>query len=353
MDERVGARRGTKRATGFNSQDLAARFDAVRRRLPEVEQADTLDRIRSIWQLKRERRALILAHNYMTPDIYHGVADFTGDSLALAQRAAATDAEVIVVAGVAFMAETAKLLNPTKTVLLPEPQAGCSLADSIRPEDIVRLRERYPGVPVISYVNTTAAVKAASDVCCTSANACRVVAASGVGQAILLPDQNLARYVEAQTGVAIISWPGVCEVHDRFRSTDVSAWREQDPSLRILAHPECRPSVLAMADFVGSTADMIGYLESEHPQRVLLLTEESMTDNLAVQFPTVEFVRPCAACRHMKQVTLEKIEQSLRTLEPRVEIQPQTALRARQALERMLAPRRLVGQLEAVAVGKP
>jgi quinolinate synthase len=288
---------------------------------------------------------VVLAHNYQTPEIYHGVADFTGDSLALAQFGAATDAEVIVLAGVHFMAETAKILSPEKTVLIPDLRAGCSLAASITAEDIRLLRQRYPGVPVVSYVNTSAAVKAESDVCCTSANAVAVVESLGVPRVIFLPDEYLGRYVAEQTAVEVILWRGHCEVHERFTAEQLRDFRAGHPDIHILAHPECPPEVLAEADFVGSTAAMIRHVGDRRPRRVVMVTECSMSDNVAVEFPDVEFVRPCALCPHMKRITLPKILHALEHLEHRVEVEPETAARARQALARMLA----VGRREAAA----
>ncbi len=301
-----------------------------------IEDQPGLERQAAIQQLKRERRAVILAHNYMTPDIYHGVADFRGDSLALARQAMASDAEVIVVAGVLFMAETAKLLNPDRMVLTPDRRAGCYLADAITPEDIAALRARHPGVPVVCYVNTTAAVKAACDVCCTSANAIAVVQALGVERVIMVPDRNLASYVAQQCDVEVIPWPGTCQVHDRFRPAELAALRRADPQVRVVAHPECRPEVLATADFVGSTAAMADYVARERPRSAILATERSMTDNLALEYPEVGFIRPQYVCHHMKRITLAKIEHSLRYLESPVEIDPAVSQGARRALERML-----------------
>ncbi len=302
------------------------------------------ERMAAIRERKRARQAVILAHNYMTPDIYHGVADFTGDSLALARQAMATDAEVILVAGVVFMAETAKLLNPNRIVLTPDRRAGCSLAESITPADIAMLRARYPGVPVVCYVNTSAAVKAASDVCCTSANAPAVVRGLGAERVILVPDRNLAAYVAAQCDVEIIPWPGVCHVHDRFRSSDFPSLRQATPDLRIIAHPECRPDVLATADFVGSTAAMAAYVSRERPAAAMLVTERSMTDNLAIELPDLAFVRPPYVCPGMQRITLAKLERSLRTLRWQVEIEPAVAAGARRALERMLELSPAAGQ---------
>ena len=282
------------------------------------------------------RRATILAHNYQTPEIYHGVADYVGDSLGLAQYGAASDAEVIVLAGVHFMAETAKILSPEKTVLCPDLEAGCSLAESITADDVRLLKERYPGVPVVCYVNTTAAVRAETDICCTSGNAVEVVESLGVPRVIFLPDEYLGRWVATQTKVELILWRGHCEVHERFTAEDVSLFRKQWPGAVVLAHPECPPEVLAAADFVGSTAGMTAHVAKARPPRVVMITECSMSDNLQAQFPQVEFVRPCALCPHMKRITLPNIHACLKELRHEVTVPPDVAARARRALQSML-----------------
>jgi quinolinate synthase len=292
--------------------------------------------VKRIAQLKRERDAIVLAHNYMTPEIFHSVADITGDSLALARRAAETDASVIVMAGVHFMAETAKLLNPDKTVLIPDLRAGCSLASSITGADVRLLRERYPGVPVVTYVNTSADVKAESDVCCTSANAVEIVESLGVDRVIFLPDEFLGRWVATQTDVDLILWHGHCEVHERFTAEELREYRASWAGVEILAHPECPPDVLAEADFVGSTSGMIRHVGQTRPARVVMITECSMSDNVAVEYPDVEFVRPCNLCPHMKRITLTGIASALERMEHRVEVEPALAGRARRAVERML-----------------
>ena len=290
-----------------------------------------------ILRLKRERNAVILAHNYQTPEIFHCVADIVGDSLALARRAMDVDADVILLAGVHFMAETAKLLNPGKTVLIPDLHAGCSLAESITAADVRMLRERHPGVPVVTYVNTSAAVKAESDICCTSGNARAIVESLGVPEVIMLPDEYLAQNIAKETSVRIITWSGHCEVHERFTPADVRQVRDGHPGVVVLAHPECPPDVVAEADFAGSTAAMQDWVAQHHPARVLLLTECSMSDNVAVQHPEVEFVRPCNLCPHMKRITLPGIRQALEGMRHEVVIDPAVAVRARQAVERMLA----------------
>jgi quinolinate synthase len=309
----------------------------VRNVIPAVEWPGFAGDIDAILDLKRERDAVILAHNYQTPEIFHCVADIVGDSLALAREATKVDAKVIVLAGVHFMAETAKLLNPSKTVLIPALDAGCSLAASITAADVRLLRERYPGVPVITYVNTSAAVKAESDICCTSGNARKVIESLRVDRVIMLPDEYLAQNVAAETGVKIITWAGHCEVHERFTAAEIRELREQHPGVVVLAHPECPPEVVAEADFAGSTAAMGNYVADKKPRRVVLVTECSMSDNVAVQHPEVEFVRPCNLCPHMKRITLPKIRQALETLRPEVTIASDVAHRARLAVERMLA----------------
>jgi quinolinate synthase len=293
--------------------------------------------IEQIEALKKSRRAVVLAHNYMTPDIFHGVADLRGDSLALAYMARDTDADVIVMAGVHFMAETAKLMNPGKTVLIPDLRAGCSLAESITGADVRLLRQRYPGVPVVTYVNTSAEVKAESDICCTSSNAVAVVESLGVKRVIFLPDQYLGRWVASQTDVEIILWEGSCMVHERFTGEQLRSYREGHPGIQIIAHPECPPDVLAEADFVGSTSGMISWVERNRPRRVVMVTECSMADNVAAEVRDVEFVKPCNLCPHMKRITLQGIADSLRYLRHEVTIQPALAERAREAVNRMLA----------------
>lgn len=319
------------------AEATAGLYQRVERVIPPVEWPTHAPYIDAINRLKRDRNAVILAHNYQTPEIFHCVADIVGDSLALAQKAVATDADVIVMAGVHFMAETAKLLNPDKIVLMPDMAAGCSLAESITAEDIRLLRQRYPGVPVVTYVNTSAEVKAESDVCCTSGNAVKVVESLGTDRVLFLPDEYLARYVAGQTKVQVIWWNGHCEVHERFTAEEIARYRKSQDNLVVIAHPECPPDVLAAADFVGSTAQMVDFVRAKRPPRVLMVTECSMSDNVAAEISDVEFVRPCNLCPHMKRITLPNILTALETLEPRVEIDPAVADRARLAVERMLA----------------
>ncbi|AZO09751.1 quinolinate synthase NadA [Mesorhizobium sp. M3A.F.Ca.ET.080.04.2.1] len=315
----------------------ASLYDRVRRVIPPIEWPAFAEDIDAILALKRERNAVILAHNYQTPEIFHCVADIVGDSLALARKAMSVDADVIVLAGVHFMAETAKLLNPGKTVLIPDPGAGCSLADSITASDVRLMRQRYPGVPVVTYINTSAAVKAESDICCTSGNALAIVESLGTPRAIMLPDEYLAKNIAAQTKVDIIAWKGHCEVHERFTPADIRELREAHPGVTVLAHPECPPEVVAEADFAGSTAAMSDYVGRHKPARVVLMTECSMSDNVAVEHPDVDFVRPCNLCPHMKRITLANIRTALEEDRHIVTIDPDVAERARQAVERMLA----------------
>jgi quinolinate synthase len=312
-------------------------YAKVRHAIPAIEWPVHAQDIDAIMTLKRERNAVVLAHNYQTPEIFHCVADFVGDSLALARQVMEADADVIVLAGVHFMAETAKLLNPEKTVLIPDLGAGCSLAASIRPEDVMLLRKAYPGVPIVTYVNTSAAVKALSDICCTSGNAKEVVESLGVDRVIMLPDEFLAQNVAAETHVNVIAWQGHCEVHERFSAEEVRQLREDYPGVIVLAHPECPPEVVGEADFSGSTAAMSSYVSKNRPARVVLLTECSMSDNVAIQNPGLEFIRPCNLCPHMKTITLRKIRRALETMRHEVEIDASVAIPARLAVERMLA----------------
>lgn len=305
--------------------------------VPAVEWATMAEDVDAIMRLKHERNAVILAHNYMTPEIFHGVSDIVGDSLALAREAVTVDADVIVLAGVHFMAETAKLLNPDKTVLIPDLRSGCSLAESITPEDVRALRAAHPGVPVVTYVNTSAAVKAESDICCTSGNAVRVIESLGVPRVIMIPDRFLAANVARQTGVEVIVHPGACEVHERFTPDDIRQVRADHPGITVLAHPECPPEVVDEADYAGSTAQMVHFVEAKRPLKVALITECSMSDNVAQAYPDLEFVRPCNLCPHMKRNTLGAIRHALETMTNQVTVPEDVAGRARLAVERMLA----------------
>ena len=311
-------------------------YAKVERVIPEIEWPVFAPQIAAINALKKERNAIVLAHNYQTPEIFHCVSDFVGDSLALARKGADVEADIIVMAGVHFMAETTKLLNPEKIVLIPDLGAGCSLATSITGADVRAMREKHPGAPVVSYVNTTAEVKAETDICCTSGNAVEVVDSLGVDKVIFLPDEYLAMHVAKQTNVEIIPWKGHCEVHERFTGSEINAYRKDFEGLQVIAHPECPPDVLDAADFVGSTKGMQDFVTREQPKRVLMVTECSMSDNVSTANPNVEFIRPCNLCPHMKRITLDNILSSLQTLQPRVEIDPAIAARARRSVERMI-----------------
>ncbi|MEE2775512.1 MAG: quinolinate synthase NadA [Acidobacteriota bacterium] len=311
-------------------------YERLRPVVPEIEWAVHAPYVAAINRLKVERNAIILAHNYQTPEIFAGVADLTGDSLALAKLAAEADAEVIVLCGVHFMAETAKLLNPAKTVLIPDLEAGCSLASSITAADVRRLRDRYPGVPVVTYVNTSADVKAETDICCTSANAVEIVESLPGDRVIFLPDEYLGRWVQTQTTKEIVLWQGHCEVHERFTGEEVRGYRETHPGIVVIAHPECPPEVLDEADFVGSTSKMSAYIAEQRPERAFMVTECSMSDNVATSHPEVDFLRPCNLCPHMKRITLPKILSSLETMTYTVEIDEEIAAPARRAVERMM-----------------
>jgi quinolinate synthase len=323
------------------SPDIAAQLAPIRLKLrpvvPDARWPLFAPDIDAILRLKKERNAVILAHNYMTPEIFHGVADIVGDSLALAREAAKVQADVIVLCGVHFMAETAKIINPEKTVLIPDLKAGCSLAESITAADVRLLRQKYPGVPVVTYVNTSADVKAESDICCTSGNAVKVVESLGVDRVIMIPDEFLAQNVARQTKVKIIAWKGYCEVHELFTVADIEELRAQHPGIVVMAHPECRPEVVEASDFSGSTAGMIDFVDQKLPPKVMLITECSMSDNIAVHHPEIEYIRPCRLCPHMKQITLPKIRESLETMTHEVTVDPAVAERARLSVERMLA----------------
>lgn len=327
-------------SSGFTpelAREMAPLYERVRHVVTPMEWVQYAPLIKEINALKLARNAVILAHNYMTPEIFHTVGDIRGDSLQLAKEAARTNADVIVQAGVHFMAETSKLLNPDKTVLIPDLRAGCSLASSITPDDVRMLRAAYPGVPVVTYVNTSAAVKAECDICCTSSNAVKVVESMGSPRVLLIPDQYLAKYVATQTKVEIIAWKGACEVHERFTAQELEAYREADPATRIIAHPECPPDVIGAADFTGSTAAMIDWVKTKRPKKVVLVTECSMASNVAAEVPDVEFVRPCNLCPHMKRISLENIRDSLLHLRHEVTVDPAIAAKARRAVERMIA----------------
>jgi len=323
------------------ARETSGLYQKISHVVPEIEWPTFAPTIAAINKLKRERNAVILGHNYMTPEIFHCVSDFVGDSLALAREAARTDANIIVQAGVHFMAETSKILCPEKTVLIPDPKAGCSLAASITGADVRLLKAKYPGLPVLTYVNTSADVKAESDVCCTSSNAVAVVEEMarefGVDTVIMIPDKYLAQNVAKQTGVKVITWEGSCEVHERFTAAEIRDYREANPGIVVLSHPECPPEVVAESDFSGSTSAMINYVGTKRPARVVMVTECSMSDNVAAEYPNVEFVRPCNLCPHMKRITLDKILHSLQTMTTEVLVEPAVSARAKIAIDRMLA----------------
>ena len=312
-------------------------YQKISKVLPEIEWASHAPYIHEINKLKKEKNAVILAHNYQTPEIYHGVSDFAADSLALAVEASKTSADIIVMAGVHFMAETAKLMSPDKKVLLPDMGAGCSLSSSITGEDVRNLKKQHPGVPVVSYVNTSAEVKAETDVCCTSANAVKIVKSLGVKKVIFLPDNYLAQYVASQTDVEIISWKGICMVHDQFNDQEIHEIRKNNPEIKIIAHPECPPDVIKASDFTGSTSGMIKYVKDNQPKKVMMVTECSMSDNIQVENPNVEFIRPCNLCPHMKKITLPKILDCLKNEIGEIVMDQETIIKAKTSVEKMAA----------------
>ena len=311
-------------------------YKKVAKVIPEIEWPFFSPYIESINRLKKEKNVVILAHNYQTPEIYHCVADIVGDSLKLAKEAAKTTADTILMCGVYFMAETAKLMSPDKTVLIPDPRAGCSLAESITGKDVRLLKEKYPGVPVVTYVNTSAEVKAETDICCTSSNAVEIIESLGVDRVMFLPDEYLAKNVAKETKVKIISWHGTCIVHEKFTAKEIREYREDNPGITILAHPECPPEVIAEVDFTGSTSKMSNYVKEKQPSKVLMVTECSMSDNVSVENPDVEFVRPCNLCPHMKRITLPGILQSLMMNTYEVKIPNDIMKKAKRPIERMV-----------------
>jgi len=317
------------------SKSSAEIYKKISKSVPEIEWKIHAPLIEKINKLKKEKNAVILAHNYQTPEIYHGVADISADSLALAVEAAKTSASIIVLCGVHFMAETAKLMNPSKKVLLPDMTAGCSLSSSITGDDVRLLKQKYPGVPVVSYVNTSAEVKAETDVCCTSANAVKVVESLNVDKVIFLPDQYLASYVTNNTKVKIISWKGTCIVHEKFTAREVEEVRAANPGIKIIAHPECPEDVIAASDFAGSTSGMIDYVNKNKPKKVMLVTECSMSDNVEADNPDVDFVKPCNLCPYMKKINLEKILDCLENETNEIIIDKDIAEAARQSVKRM------------------
>lgn len=312
-------------------------YKKVAHHIPKIEWPIHAPYIYAINKLKKKRDAVILAHNYQTPEIYHCVADIVGDSLQLAREATMVDEKVIIQCGVHFMAETSKLLNPNKTVLIPDMRAGCSLADSITGDDVRLLREANPGVPIVTYVNTSADVKAASDICCTSSNAVRVVESFESDTVLMIPDEFLAQNVAKQTKKKILTWKGHCEVHERFTAEELLAYKDADPAIQIIAHPECPPSVVKISDYAGSTSGMIEYAKNQKPgSKVLLVTECSMASNIEQEAKGVEFIKPCNLCPHMKRITLPNILESLVYMKEEVHVDPTVAKMARQSVERMI-----------------
>jgi quinolinate synthase len=312
-------------------------YQKVSKVIPEIEWAFHAPLIHKINMLKKQKNAVVLAHNYQTPEIFHAVADIAADSLALAVEAEKTDADIIILCGVHFMAETAKLMNPNKKVLLPDMGAGCSLASSITAKDVRMLKEKYPGVPVVTYVNTSAEVKAESDICCTSANAIKVVESFGADKVIFLPDQYMAKYVQSKTKVQIISWIGTCIVHEKFSAQEIKDIKKQNPGIKVLTHPECPPEVIAASDFTGSTTGMSEYVKNNQPKKVMLVTECSMSDNVQVDNPNVQFIRPCNLCPYMKSISLPKVLECLEKETNEILIPEVIMNKARKSVERMVA----------------
>ena len=312
-------------------------FNKISKVVPEIEWKIHAPLIHKINKIKKEKNALILAHNYQTPEIYHGIADFAADSLALAVEASKTKADIIVMCGVHFMAETAKLMSPNKKVLLPDMSAGCSLSSSITGKDVRILKEKYPGVPVVSYINTSADVKAETDVCCTSANAVKVVESLGVKKVIFLPDDYLAKYVASKTKVEIISWKGTCMVHEQFTAKEIKEIKEQNPGIVVIAHPECPPDVINASDFAGSTTGMSEYVKKNQPKKVMMVTECSMSDNVQIENPEVSFIKPCNLCPHMKKITLPKILDCLENETNEIIIPKNLIKKAKLSVEKMTA----------------
>ena len=310
-------------------------YQKISKAIPEIEWSNHAPYIYKINQLKKKKNAVILAHNYQTPEIFHGISDFSADSLALAVEAAKTKADIIVMCGVHFMAETAKLMSPNKKVLLPDMRAGCSLASSINGEDVRKLKKQNPGVPVVSYVNTSADVKAETDVCCTSANAIKIVNSLGVKKVIFLPDDYLAKYVASKTNVEIISWKGTCEVHEKFNDEEINEIKKNNPGIKVIAHPECPPDVIKASDFTGSTSGMIKYVRDNQPEKVMMVTECSMSDNVQIDNPKVQFIRPCNLCPHMKRITLPKILECLEKETNEILMSDEIIKKARKSVERM------------------
>jgi len=311
-------------------------YEKIHRAIPEIEWPSLAPYIHEINELKKEKGVTILAHNYQTPEIFYGVADIVGDSLALAIEGSKVKTDKILMCGVHFMAETAKIMSPEKKVILPNMGAGCSLAESITAEDVRQLKKQYPGIPVVTYVNTSADVKAETDICCTSANAVKIVESLNVDKVIFLPDEYLAKYVASKTKVEIISWKGKCEVHEKFSEKEINELRKQYPDLQVISHPECPPDVIKASDFTGSTGSMINFVKNTKAKDVFLVTECSMSDNVQVENPNINFVKPCNLCPHMKKITLQGILSSMKNENNLIEIDQEIISKARKAIERMI-----------------
>jgi len=312
-------------------------YKKIQGTIPEIEWPTMAPYIYEINKLKKEKDVTILAHNYQAPEIFYGVADIVGDSLGLAIDGAKAKTDKILMCGVHFMAETAKIMSPEKKIILPDLSAGCSLAESITPADVRRLKEENPGVPVVTYVNTSADVKAETDICCTSANAVKIVESLNVDKVIFLPDEYLAKYVASKTQVEIISWKGKCEVHEKFTDTEILELRKKYPDLKVVSHPECPPEVIKASDYTGSTGSMIDYVKNTKAKDIFLVTECSMSDNIQVENPNINFVKPCNLCPHMKKITLQSILKSLKEDNNFIEIDNEIILKARGAIEKMIA----------------
>ncbi len=325
------------------AEELEDTYSAMSRVISPPDWATYAPYVKAINALKKERNAVILGHNYMTPEIYHGVSDFVGDSLQLAMKASDVDADIIVQAGVHFMAETSKILSPQKTILMPDMEAGCSLAESITAAGIEEMRAKYPGAPVVTYVNTTAEVKAASDICCTSSNALQIVNAMESETVIMTPDQYLAQNIANQSHKNVVFWPGSCIVHEQYTAQDLRDFREWNPGTRLIAHPECPPDVVAEADFSGSTSGILKYVTDEKPKSAMLITECSMASNIADELPEVDFVGPCNMCPYMKKISLEKILWVLHSGENEVLVDPTVAEKARHSVQAMIDLSRKLG----------
>jgi len=312
-------------------------YKKIENAIPEIEWPLIAPYIYEINKLKKEKDVTILAHNYQAPEIFYGIADIVGDSLGLAIDGSNVKTDKILMCGVHFMAETAKIMSPEKNVILPDFSAGCSLAESITAQDVREMKKKYPGVPVVTYVNTTAEVKAETDICCTSANAVKIVESLDVDKVIFLPDEYLAKYVATKTDVKIISWKGKCEVHEQFKESEIHELKKRYPELAVVSHPECSPEVISASDFTGSTGAMIDYVKNTKAKDIFLVTECSMGDNIKAENPEINFVKPCNLCPHMKKITLVSILNALKNNTNFIEIDPEIISKSRAAIEKMIA----------------